>query len=61
MSTPKTDPQNRDNLLTILDKIRNSKVLVVGDLMLDRFVRGDVTRISPESPIPVLLAKRKTA
>src|SRR6201996_2542148 len=30
------------------------KVLVVGDLMLDRYVLGDVDRISPEAPVPVL-------
>lgn len=31
-----------------------SKVLVVGDLMLDEFVYGSVTRISPEAPVPIL-------
>lgn len=30
------------------------KILVVGDLMLDRYVTGTVTRISPEAPVPVL-------
>ena len=35
-------------------------VLVVGDLMLDRFVYGEVNRISPEAPIPVLLRSRQT-
>ena len=30
------------------------KVLVVGDLMLDRYILGDVDRISPEAPVPVL-------
>jgi D-beta-D-heptose 7-phosphate kinase/D-beta-D-heptose 1-phosphate adenosyltransferase len=30
------------------------KVLVVGDLMLDRYIHGDVERISPEAPVPVL-------
>lgn len=35
-------------------------VLVVGDIMLDRFIYGDVHRISPESPIPVLSIKRET-
>ena len=32
-------------------------VLVIGDLMLDRYYRGDVQRISPEAPIPVLVHK----
>ncbi|WP_300755665.1 D-glycero-beta-D-manno-heptose-7-phosphate kinase [uncultured Brachyspira sp.] len=35
-------------------KIKYSKVLVIGDLMLDRFTYGDVIRISPEAPVPVL-------
>src|ERR1700734_3314501 len=30
------------------------KVLVVGDIMLDRYIHGDVDRISPEAPVPVL-------
>ena len=33
---------------------RKLKVLVVGDLMLDRYIIGDVDRISPEAPVPVL-------
>jgi D-beta-D-heptose 7-phosphate kinase/D-beta-D-heptose 1-phosphate adenosyltransferase len=33
-------------------------VLCIGDVMLDEFVYGDVSRISPEAPAPVLLAKR---
>lgn len=31
-----------------------ARVLVVGDVMLDRFVSGSVNRISPEAPVPVL-------
>jgi D-beta-D-heptose 7-phosphate kinase / D-beta-D-heptose 1-phosphate adenosyltransferase len=34
-------------------------VLVLGDVMLDRYVLGEVRRISPEAPIPVLLAQRR--
>src|SRR3546814_20740281 len=34
-----------------------ARVLVVGDVMLDRFVSGDVQRISPEAPIPVMRAE----
>src|SRR5258705_1391083 len=30
------------------------KVLVIGDLMLDRYLHGDVERISPEAPVPVV-------
>ncbi len=37
--------------------MQNRTILVVGDIMLDRFVYGDVSRISPEAPIPVLTIK----
>jgi D-beta-D-heptose 7-phosphate kinase/D-beta-D-heptose 1-phosphate adenosyltransferase len=36
------------------------RVLVVGDLMLDRFVWGEVGRISPEAPVPVVRVRRET-
>jgi len=35
-----------------------ARVLVVGDLMLDRYWFGDVDRISPEAPVPVVLVRR---
>jgi len=41
-------------LLKILEKFSRTRLLVVGDLMLDRFIWGDVERISPEAPVPVL-------
>ena len=40
-----------------LEKIAASRVLVVGDAMLDRYYFADVTRISPEGPVPVALVK----
>lgn len=42
----------------ILDSFGNHSVLVVGDLMWDEYIRGEVSRISPEAPVPVLLAKK---
>ena len=41
-------------LASLVPAIANSHVLCLGDLMLDRFVYGQVERISPEAPIPVL-------
>src|SRR5271154_1495366 len=35
------------------------KILVVGDIMLDRYIHGDVERISPEAPVPVLRHARR--
>jgi len=40
------------------EKIVRQKVLCVGDLMLDEFVYGDVSRISPEAPAPVIAVQR---
>ena len=39
-------------------QIAAARVLVVGDVMLDRYWFGDVDRISPEAPVPVVLIKR---
>jgi D-beta-D-heptose 7-phosphate kinase/D-beta-D-heptose 1-phosphate adenosyltransferase len=38
---------------------RNTHVLVIGDLMLDRYVWGNVARISPEAPVPIVRAVRQ--
>lgn len=46
------------SLQILLDSVRGRKIACVGDLMLDRYVYGEVTRVSPEAPIPVLKAKR---
>lgn len=41
--------------MTISPEIfRNLRILVVGDVMVDRYIIGDVSRISPEAPVPVL-------
>lgn len=39
---------------TLLEGAEGARVLVVGDCMLDRYVTGDVERISPEAPVPVV-------
>ncbi|WP_321947042.1 D-glycero-beta-D-manno-heptose-7-phosphate kinase [Paraburkholderia sp. J10-1] len=41
------------------EKLATSRVLVVGDVMLDRYWFGDVNRISPEAPVPVVHVQRK--
>lgn len=40
-------------------QFKNAKILVVGDVMLDRYWFGDVERISPEAPVPVVLVGTK--
>jgi len=44
----------------ILDTIRDRRIVVLGDVMLDEFVWGDVTRISPEAPVPVVDVRRES-
>ena len=43
---------------TGLPELAGRRVLVVGDVMLDRYWFGDVERISPEAPVPVVLVRR---
>lgn len=38
----------------IIDNFKNLKILVIGDLMVDRYIHGTVERISPEAPVPVV-------
>ncbi len=45
------------DLIQALAELGRPRILVVGDLILDRYVSGDVDRISPEAPIPVLRAR----
>ena len=42
-----------------IDRLRSARVLCIGDVMLDHYVYGDVTRVSPEAPIPVLCVERE--
>jgi len=48
------------NLKNIIKKFSRAKILVVGDLILDEYIWGSVERISPEAPVPVLWANRRT-
>lgn len=45
---------NKKRLEEILDRIRGKRIAVLGDLMLDRYFWGSVSRISPEAPVPVV-------
>ncbi len=49
------------NLLELVGHFNKAHLLVVGDLMLDRFVWGDVERISPEAPVPVLRVRSESS
>ena len=40
-------------------QIENLRILVIGDIMVDKYLHGSVERISPEAPVPVLSVKRE--
>jgi D-glycero-beta-D-manno-heptose-7-phosphate kinase len=44
----------------ILGRFPRAKILVIGDVMMDRFIWGKVSRISPEAPVPVVLVEKET-
>ena len=44
----------RKNLSALIDGFKKRKILVIGDLILDRYIWGKVSRISPEAPVPVV-------
>ena len=46
-------------LISLLEQPVRPRILLLGDLMLDRYLWGDVERISPEAPIPVLRTRRQ--
>ncbi len=45
-------------LLKLLNRLDQARVLVIGDAMLDRYWYGDVERISPEAPVPVVTVRQ---
>jgi len=46
-------------LVNLVDRFPRTQVLVVGDLMVDHYVWGEVSRISPEAPVPVVRVTRE--
>src|SRR6185503_14795908 len=49
----------RERLLDLLKAARSKRIAVVGDAMLDVYLRGDVERISPEAPVPVVRVRER--
>ena len=46
---------------TLLKRMAGTKVLIIGDLILDEFIWGSVDRICPEAPVPVVCVERESA
>jgi D-beta-D-heptose 7-phosphate kinase/D-beta-D-heptose 1-phosphate adenosyltransferase len=49
---------NRD-LIPLIERLQDARVLCIGDVMLDHYIYGQVERVSPEAPIPVLNIERE--
>ncbi|CCQ72027.1 D-glycero-beta-D-manno-heptose-7-phosphate kinase [Magnetospira sp. QH-2] len=49
------------HLTALVEALPGARVMVVGDVMLDRYIQGEVSRISPEAPIPVLRIEDENA
>jgi D-beta-D-heptose 7-phosphate kinase/D-beta-D-heptose 1-phosphate adenosyltransferase len=52
--------KNTGSLLEVLDRFARVKVLVIGDVMLDRYWWGNASRLSPEAPVPVVALEKVT-
>jgi D-glycero-beta-D-manno-heptose-7-phosphate kinase len=48
------------SLARTIDEFPRTRVLVIGDIIMDEYIWGDVSRISPEAPVPVVDVKRET-
>ncbi|HOO55215.1 MAG TPA: D-glycero-beta-D-manno-heptose-7-phosphate kinase [bacterium] len=60
MTKEKLNNNEFNKYLRMLKKFKKSKILVIGDVMLDEYMWGSATRISPEAPVPVVEIKNRT-
>ena len=51
---------DKSHLIEAVKQFRGKRILVLGDVMLDRFIWGSVRRISPEAPVPVVEIRKET-
>ncbi len=52
---------NPERLIPIIEGLASAVIACVGDVMLDEFVYGEVSRISPEAPVPILSIQRSNS
>jgi rfaE bifunctional protein kinase chain/domain len=52
---------SRDRLLHLIQRMKTSRVVVIGDIMIDRYLYGDTERLSPEAPVPVVTVRDRRA
>ena len=49
---------NKDHLFKIISKFGDYSVLIIGDIILDEYIWGNASRLSPEAPVPILEVKK---
>ena len=54
-------PLSRDRVLHLIQRMKDSRVVVIGDIMIDRYLYGDTDRLSPEAPVPVVTVRERQA
>ena len=54
-------PLTRDRVLQLIARMKTSRVVVVGDIMLDRYLVVETDRLSPEAPVPVVTVRERHA
>jgi rfaE bifunctional protein kinase chain/domain len=52
-------PRPRDRVLQLIGRMKGSRVVVVGDIMIDRYLVGETERLSPEAPVPVVAIRER--
>jgi rfaE bifunctional protein kinase chain/domain len=50
-----------EKMVKIVQDFKKKRILILGDLMLDKYIWGDVTRISPEAPVPIVEVNKDTS
>lgn len=51
---------NKKKFESVIKKFSEKKIAVVGDVMLDKFIWGKITRVSPESPVPIIDVEKES-
>jgi len=51
---------NKESLFNIIDKYNQFSILIIGDIILDEYIWGNATRLSPEAPVPILEVKERS-
>ena len=52
---------SRERLVQLIARMKSSRVAVIGDIMIDRYLIGDTDRLSPEAPVPVVTVRERQA